>query len=82
MTTITAPTTSATTATRLDAGLGIWRLVATFVAGALLAGAAATGVTAAVVHDSSPAKVTTPRIVYVTPSGPADECPARAASPC
>jgi len=61
----------------------IRHMVSAFVAGAVLAGAAATGITAAVTNDSSaPSAAPTTKVVYVSQSGPADPCLAHRLGPC
>lgn len=71
-------TTALTTQTIPSTTPGFRRVVVGFVAGALLAGAAASGITASLAHESSPVKATTSHVVSVSPS--ADQC--HMGSPC
>jgi hypothetical protein len=80
MTTIT--TSTIPTDTNTGAGFGLRHRVTAFVAGAVLAGAAATGITAAVTHNASSHPASAPKIVYVAPADPVDPCLVNHAGPC
>ena len=78
MTTIT----TSSIPTNSDTGFGLRHRVTAFVAGAVLAGAAATGITAAVAHNGSSQPASTPKVVYVAPTPPVDSCVVDRVGPC
>ena len=77
MTTITTQTIPTDIPTNIpsESRRGLRRLVAAFVAGAALSGAAAFGVNAVVDNGPSKQSSATPNIVYVSSSAPAYACP-------
>ena len=88
MTTITTADVQPTTLTdsnssQTSQASQLWRLVATFVAGALLASGAAAGIAASRDRGPAPAPTTVTKIVRVQPSsGPLPECHTAVPSPC